>query len=293
MSEMLSKRRYFFLKIAALLNVVRWYNILLVALIQYTSVLFVYESEKTKIELLKDINLHLIVFATAFVVASGFLLNSFYNLEKDLINRPKKTISEQIVGKRWIINTYFIFSCLGPLISIFISRNVFIFYLIFCVAIWFYFHKLQKLPILREVSASFLSIASFVCVAIYFNIFTFFLLAYGILFTIIIFTREIIKGLENHKGDKRLGYSSLAVLIGKKWTKRLVLGLMFISVGVISFLIRETENSQFVVITSLLGLLIAFAGIVLLQSNSSKDFSRINYIYKWLILCGLIATVLL
>ncbi|MEC8738798.1 MAG: UbiA family prenyltransferase [Bacteroidota bacterium] len=293
MSGILSRQKYFFLKLAALLNVVRWYNVLLVALIQYTTVLFVYDSRKTKIELMSNVQLHLIVLATAFVVASGFLLNSFYNLEKDLINRPKKTISEQIVGKRWIINTYFLSSCIGLLISIFVSRNVFTFYLIFCTAIWFYFHKLQKLPILREVSASFLSIASFVCIAIYYNIFTSFILAYATLFTIIIFTREIIKGLENHQGDKKLGYSSLAVLMGKEWTKRALLGFMALSVGIIIFLIRNTRNIEFIYIISLLGLLIAFAGIVLIQSNSSRDFSRVNYIYKWLILCGLMATILL
>jgi 4-hydroxybenzoate polyprenyltransferase len=90
------------------LSIIRWQNILITALAQYLAVLFVFNPGESKLELFLDIHLHLIVLATACAVAGGYIINSFYDLEKDLINRPERTLFNRVVSKDFCLKFYFL-----------------------------------------------------------------------------------------------------------------------------------------------------------------------------------------
>ena len=84
-------------KLSALLSLVRWYNIFFLALAQYLAVIFVLNDPHNWLALVLDFKVHAIVFASLFSVAGGYIINNFYDLEKDLINRPDKTLYEKTV----------------------------------------------------------------------------------------------------------------------------------------------------------------------------------------------------
>ena len=102
-------QRFVLLKFFALLSLVRWYNILLVAISQYLTALFILNSNESKLEVLLDYKLLLLSSASAFLIAGGYIINSFYDLEKDLVNNPKKIIFEKYISKWFSLNCYFLF----------------------------------------------------------------------------------------------------------------------------------------------------------------------------------------
>jgi 4-hydroxybenzoate polyprenyltransferase len=82
----------FALKGLAFFSVLRGYNIALIVLAQYLCSIFILAPDKPLKELLLDPDLALLILSTAIVIGSGYIINSFYDAEKDLINRPRKTL---------------------------------------------------------------------------------------------------------------------------------------------------------------------------------------------------------
>lgn len=84
------KNRHLLLKLASLFSVVRGYNILVIIAAQYLTSIYILAPNKPLAEVLFDKNLFIIVLASALAIASGYIINNFYDTEKDLINRPQK-----------------------------------------------------------------------------------------------------------------------------------------------------------------------------------------------------------
>ena len=86
----------------------------------------------------------MIVLASATAIASGYIINNFYDSEKDLINRPNKSMLDRLVGRRTKLNFYFILNFLSLLSALFVSYKAALFFFLFIFGIWFYSHKLKK-----------------------------------------------------------------------------------------------------------------------------------------------------
>ncbi len=208
-------------KFALLLGAVRWYNVLLLTTAQYILAFFIFGENHEFEKVLWDRKLHLIVLANAFTVAGAFLINVFYDADKDLVNRSKFATLYRLIGQEYVLNTYVTFSVFAVLLALLASLKVFLFMAVFVFTAWFYSHKLQKIPLIREVSASLLAMAPLFAVWLHFGEMNTGLLLYlGSLF-MLAFTREVIKDLQGNKGNIIFGYSTMVVITGagfaRKW----------------------------------------------------------------------------
>ena len=100
------KKEVLLIKVIAMLSLVRWYNILLMVIALYLSSVYILNPKVAKLELLKDLQLHLNVFAIAALLMAGYIINSFYDFEKDMINHPEKTVFGRMISKSSCLNTY-------------------------------------------------------------------------------------------------------------------------------------------------------------------------------------------
>ena len=94
------------LKIISIFSLVRGYNIGLVVLAQYLTSVFILAHEKPMLEVLLDPSLFVLVFSTVASIASGYIINNFYDQEKDLINRPQKSILDHMVSQKTKLSLY-------------------------------------------------------------------------------------------------------------------------------------------------------------------------------------------
>jgi 4-hydroxybenzoate polyprenyltransferase len=79
-----------------LFSVVRGYNIPVIVLAQYLSAIFILAPEKSALHIVLDFNLFILVLASSLTIASGYIINSFYDSKKDLINQTQQ-IATRIV----------------------------------------------------------------------------------------------------------------------------------------------------------------------------------------------------
>jgi 4-hydroxybenzoate polyprenyltransferase len=228
------------IKLTLLLGAVRWYNVLLLTLAQYIMAFFIFGENRRIEQVLWDRKLHLIVLANAFTVAGAFLINVFYDADKDLVNRSKFATLYRLIGQEYVLNTYVTFNVIAVLLALLASLKVFLFMASFVFMAWFYSHKLQKIPLIREVSASLLAVATLLSVWLHFgDMHTGLLLYLGSLF-ILAFTREVVKDLQGNKGNIIFGYTTMVVVTGAGFAKRWLL-----VVNVLSLCLWFLGNANF------------------------------------------------
>lgn len=207
------KRKLPFVRLLAILSLVHWKNVLITLIAQYSASVFSLSNDRWN-HTLKNPDLHLIVLATACVIAAGFVINAFYDFEKDLINQPAKTVFGRLISKTFAFRAYLILNALGLMLALLASFNIFIFFALFAFALWLYSHKLQKMVFLREVTGAILSITSFFSIVIYYRHITSEMLIYGFMFTLLLAIRALIKNIRGHRGDAAMGYETVTVKYG-------------------------------------------------------------------------------
>lgn len=213
----------------ALLRLVRWYNILLTLVAQYLCAVFVFAPGRTLWQHLTDYRLHLIACCTALIIAAGFIINSFYDRERDAINHPDRLSLQRLISKEFALRMYLWLNLAALLIAVLTSLNVMVFMVVFAGGLWFYSHKLQRIPLLREVAAAILTVTAIVSVALYFGKLDSWLALYGLFFMMLLFMRELIKDLVAMRGDAIFGYTTMAVWLGEKQTVKALFLLWFIT----------------------------------------------------------------
>ena len=114
MSAIISQKRdSIYLKIIALLASVRWKNVLFTAIAQYISFLFAFNVKEDIFHSLLEVKVHLIILSTALILAGGYIVNNFYDIERDLINRPHRTRFQNLVSRGFKLNFYLLLNFLG------------------------------------------------------------------------------------------------------------------------------------------------------------------------------------
>lgn len=93
----MSRRTKILLRLTAFLSLVRWTHILFLAVAQIMAALTLLKGSAG----VDWFTLGGIVVATACIVAGGSLFNSFYDLERDLIERPWRTLLERPVARKY------------------------------------------------------------------------------------------------------------------------------------------------------------------------------------------------
>ncbi|MCK5815984.1 MAG: UbiA family prenyltransferase, partial [Flavobacteriaceae bacterium] len=160
------------LKVFSLFSVVRGYNILALITAQYLAALFIFSPEKSLKIVLLDVHLFFIVLATICVIASGYIINNFYDKEKDEINRPVKSKIDNYVSQKTKLSLYFTLNFIGVSFAYLVSWRAALFFAIYIFLIWFYSHKLKKYAIVGLVSATIVTILPFFAVFVYFKNFS-------------------------------------------------------------------------------------------------------------------------
>ena len=121
-----SRNKSVIFKFLSIFSVVRFYNLLLILFAQYLTSIFIL-SDKPIFEVIFDSKLFILIFCSSVSIASGYIINNFYDEEKDLINKPVKYKIDEVVKSSTKLNFYFILNFVVVIISSFISLKAALF----------------------------------------------------------------------------------------------------------------------------------------------------------------------
>jgi 4-hydroxybenzoate polyprenyltransferase len=287
------KRRLVLMKIVSLFSVVRGYNIPVIALAQYLSAIFILNKEERALDVILDPNLFLIVLASSLTIASGYIINNFYDAQKDLINRPKKSMLDRLVSQQTKLHVYFALNILVTLLAFMVSWRAAIFFSAYIFLIWFYSHKLKKYPVIGNLTAAFLAVLPFFGILMYYKNFYEVIFAHATFLYLLILTRELIKDLENLPGDFATNYRTIPVMFGEKISKRLITLLTFLTLIPVYLLIAEFDVGYMDTYFYVGMIIIIYFLARLWQAETQKDYLHLHNILKLLIVTGVFCIVLI
>ncbi|HPW98656.1 MAG TPA: geranylgeranylglycerol-phosphate geranylgeranyltransferase [Flavobacterium sp.] len=287
------KNKLLVMKIISLFSVVRGYNIPIIVLAQYLSAIFILAPNKRALEVLLDVNLFLIVFLSSLTIASGYIINNFYDNDKDLINRPNKSMLDRLVSQKTKLYVYFSINFIVFLLAFFISFRAVLFFSIYIFLIWFYSHKLKKMVVIGNLFAAFLAVLPFFAILLYYKNLYPQIFAHATFLYLLLLIREMIKDLENLKGDIANDYKTIPVLFGEKISKQIISFLTFGTIIPVYYLVTIFEVGYMDIYFYLSLIVLLFFLQLLWKSNDKSGYLKLHNILKFLIVSGVFCIVLI
>lgn len=287
------KNKLLILKIVSLFSVVRGYNIPIIALAQYLSAIFILAPEKRALAVLLDFNLFILVVASSLTIASGYIINSFYDSKKDLINRPNKSQLDRLVSQKTKLQVYFGVNFFVALIAFFVSGRAFIFFSVYIFLIWFYSHKIKKFQMIGNLMAAFLAVLPFFGILLYYKNFYEVIFFHATFLFLLLLIREMIKDLENIKGDLANDYQTIPIVRGEVISKRIITVLLLFSIIPVYFLINIFDVGYMDIYFYVCFIILIFFGIRLWKSTTKEQFLQLHNTLKFLIVAGVFCIVLI
>lgn len=287
------KNKLLLLKVLSLFSVVRGYNILMIVFAQYLASVFILAPDLSLGKVIFDINLFLIVLASALVIAAGYIINNFYDAEKDLINKPRKSMLDRLVSQRFKLTTYFVLNFLSVFAASYVSFRAVLFFSAYIFGIWLYSHKLKRIPFIGNFVSATLAITPFFAVFVYYKNFETVIFIHAIFLFLLILVREMIKDLENIPGDIAQNYKTIPILYGASISKTCIgiLTLLTLIPSLLLILKFDVGYMRYYFVACIFLLLLFL--FLLLKSSTRKHYVWLHNILKLIIIVGVFSILLI
>ena len=297
------------------LNLIRFKNLILIAFMQ---LFFRYGFLKHQnIPLaLADFQFVLLVLSTLLIAAGGYVINDIFDQETDAENKPEKTIVGNSISESAAYNIYVALTlsgvCIGYYLSNVIQRPMFlIIFILIASLLYFYATTLKQIALIGKIVVA-LILSFSVMIINFFDIFPatadenrdimrpifLILFDYAIFAFVINLIREIVKDLQDIKGDYNQGLRTLPIVLGTQRTSRILAILIIIPVVVLLTYINNYLMSNNLYISTIYGLILVvapliFCAINLWNSKTTNQFAKISTILKWVIFFGILSIVII
>ncbi len=274
-------------------SVVRGYNILVIVFAQYLTAIYILAYNRPLKEVVFDLNLFMLVLASAATIAAGYIINNFYDSEKDLINRPIKSRLDRLVSQNTKLSFYFVLNFMAVIMASYVSFNAVVFFSVYIFGIWFYSHKLKKLPFIGNLTSAILTITPFFAIFLYYKNFDGVIFVHAIFLFLMIAMRELTKDLENIKGDIAQNYTTIPVIYGERVSKIMLTVLAVLTIIPSYLLLFKYEvGYMFVFFYLSIALLMVFM-VLLWKSDTKIHYLILHNILKFIILAGVFSILLI
>lgn len=281
------------LKIIALFSVIRGYNLVVLILAQYLAVLFIFAPEVGHRQLLTNPRLDGIILCSILCVAAGYIINNFYDLEKDELKRPLQVYLQKQVSQGFKLTVYIVLNASALIIAGMISLKVFIFFLVYQFLVWFYSHKINRFALIKNFYLVIIRVMPFFALLVYFDNFTFNLALHAIFVTILFLIADIVKDLTSQKADIIYNYDSIPIKYGIDFTKVLIASLLFIDI-IIGFVIiyrNDVGAMKYFFIGAVFCFIIIF--FMIWKLKTTQEYKILHYFFKGMIVAGVFSIVLI
>lgn len=291
------------MQLSVFFNLIRWKNLLLIIYVQLV-IKFLFLPYFNTNSQLQNWQFLILLAAILFLTAAGYIINDFYDIATDHINKPSKNSIGIKISKEKAILIYQYFNILGISFGAIIcfslqKPSLFFIFLTTALLLYYYSKYLKALPLIGNFIVAFLIALSIFLLAIFdinhsqkttdynFVIATFSMVSF---FAFCLnFIREILKDIEDVNGDYYLNMNTLPILIGRNRAKKLVLILTILTTSIlIIFLLFFAGNNKIIAIYTVVFIIIPLLYIAskILNLSSPKKIHKISMLLKLVMFFG-------
>ena len=300
----------------AFFQLIRWQNL---AFIFITQLLFEYcviKPEFAKVAETPNLRapyIFLLAFSSVLIAAGGNIINDYFDVNIDQINKPDKLIIGKYIHRHWAILYHILCSVFGVVIGFWIEFKTHAFLLglanFICVALLFFYSVyFKRKPLSGNIIIALLTawtvlVISFCEINFIFHSelnkqkitrLTFLYAGFAFIISLI---REMIKDMEDVEGDRKYSCRTFPIVFGMNAAKIYsATWLMILCAMLLVMIFYVLQFGWWIAAAyTLLCILIPSVKILsdLFKVNDSTGFHRLSSAVKWVMLAGILSMIFL
>jgi len=267
-----------------------------------------------------DLQFFLLVMATLFIAAAGYIINDYFDTRPDMINKPAKVIVGVEISRRIAMFLHSILNILGVGIGIYLAFYIKLpaLALLFLLAsglLWFYSTTYKRQFLVGNLTVAFLAGLVPLMVVLFeipllnrvygqemlrydanFNYMFAWVGAFAFFAFVTNLLRELIKDAEDFEGDAAYGMKTVPIVLGSRWTKAIIGTLIALTGGALAYLLRRfilhsvepADYLSLVYFVLLLFLPLAWLGVLVIKARDKHGYHRASTWLKFIMLTGIL-----
>ena len=304
--------------VKAFFRLIRWPNLLFIALTQmlfyYFILPFVYFENHPGYQSIRlsEPLFYLLVTASVLIAAAGYIINDYFDVNIDQVNKAGKVIVGSIIKRRMAILMHAVFSIVGLALSLYIGYRLENFYipffnLISILLLWFYSTTFKKKLLIGNIIIS--ALTAWVIVVLTLAEFRFRISTDDIVWQrllklsfvyagfafIISLVREVIKDIEDMEGDIRYGCTTMPIAWGIQVSKVFAGVWIVVLTGLIAALQLYVLQMGWWLsaLYSFITIIIPLIWVLnkLYRAGSKSNFHQLSTVVKMIMFAGILSMI--
>lgn len=281
------------ISVRGLFRISRPVNLLLVAFAQGMTAYFLVETTAQGLPVLQDYRVYLIIFSTVLITAAGYMINDYYDVKIDYVNRPHEVVVGKGIKRRVVIFLHSLINFTAIGLGYLVSPRIALVNFVAAFLLWLYSNRLKREPFTGNLTVAFLTGFSVYLIGYYYQKSELLVLTYSIFAFFLNLIREIIKDIEDRPGDRRHGCRTLPIVIGFRKTKQVIFVIAIAFVCSILIVTFKINNPVLFIYFGIMGAVFVWFMKKIYKADRQRHFSELSRIAKILMLVGTLSMAFL
>ena len=280
----MKKQRKKYRLLESLLKLTRFGNLVIIAFAQYFTAACLISVDR-----IWDIRLFVMSLSTVLIAAAGYIINDYYDVKIDYINKPERVVVGRFVKRRFAILFHVILSSIGILLGLFLHWKIGVINTFAVFSLWLYSNQLKRVAFIGNITVAILTGLSILLVDFLYYAQNPLIVIYASFAFFMTLIREIIKDMEDLKGDNTFGCKTLPIVLGLRKTKMMIyiiLALFAAIVVVLNYFYKALPFHYYLFFLFIPLLVMLFW---LIRADMKKDFSQLSSFCKAIMLLGILS----
>jgi 4-hydroxybenzoate polyprenyltransferase len=200
---------------------------------------------------------------------------------------------DRLVSQNTKLQVYFALNFIVVFLAIFVSWRAFVYFSVYIFLIWYYSHRIKKYPFIGNLTSAFLSVLPFFAIFLYYKNLYEVILGHAAFLFLLLLIREMIKDLENIKGDLANDYKTIPILYGETVSKKIITALTIATIIPVYVLIEIFDVGYMDMYFYFCLIILIFFLQRLWKSNTKEQFVLLHNVLKFLIVAGVFSIILI
>ena len=259
--------------------------------------------------------------STLLIAAAGYIINDYFDVKTDKINRPETVVIDVVIKRRLAMILHIIFNTIGLILGFYLalkchSLALMMFQILSILLLWFYSTQFKKQLLIGNIVVSLLTatipvmpmvydyyliggIDSFTSLMIgdFLKTLVIIVFGYSAFAFLTSFAREVIKDMEDYKGDIQTGGKTMPIVWGMITSKVVTFFLIIITIGLLLLAcLKFYKEHHIIAVYYILGLVVLpliLLTIQTIRAKTSKDFKMASLLLKFTMLFGIAFTFII
>jgi len=308
-------------QILAFFKLIRTVNLLFIAvtqcLFQYFIVLPLFKLYELPVPLAGSL-FWMLVLSSVLIAAAGYIINDYFDLNIDRVNKPAKLVVDKHIRRRWAIIWHFLLSIMGVMLGFYVGWKISVFWIglanFSCVvALWFYSTTFKKKLLTGNILISILTawvvlIVGFIqhyriiaSLDLYAAVDRSKLLRFTFLYAgfafIISLVREVVKDIEDMEGDAKYHCRTMpiawGVMVAKIFSGTWLVVLLAVVLMVSMYMLQLAWWIPFFYSVLLIFLPLLLVMRLLSRARTTRQFHQVSMYIKIVMFTGILSMAMI